>query len=165
VAVYWSAFVISFLAYFFFLGAIKCNFANDKTTNNNIMKQIIKIILSCLFLVFSYDVCFAQNSGDGDNKLPLVITHTIGRPVTRTLDIIPMNAYYDTSTECVFTTFAQNIGTVTITLTNEATGETSTTTVDSSLGTSTIQISGTSGSWHVVYATSGGSTYEGDFEI
>jgi hypothetical protein len=52
-----------------------------------------------------------------------------------------------------------------ITLTNETTGETSTTTVDSSLGTSTIQISGTSGTWHVEYATSGGSTYEGDFEI
>jgi len=72
---------------------------------------------------------------------------------------------FDDVESSVITTFYQNIGTVTITLTNETTGETSTTAVDSSLGTSTIQISGTSGTWLVQYVTANGTTYEGEFTI
>lgn len=130
------------------------------------MKKII-IIFSVLAVLLSGQSIMAMNQTDGTTEIPLFFPPTVtpGKPVLRTPAFISISAVYDSITECVVTTFTQNIGIVTVTLTNETTGETSTTTVDSSISTSTIQTSGTSGSWHVEYATSGGSTYEGDFEI
>lgn len=90
---------------------------------------------------------------------------TVNGPQPRSLEEFPLSVLFDDVESSVITTFYQNIGTVTITLTNETTGETSTTAVDSSLGTSTIQISGTSGTWLVQYVTANGTTYEGEFTI
>ena len=123
------------------------------------MKNKITILLSCLMAL----LCFSANA---DEIIPVnVHKPPLYSGEKRSPALIPVSCYCDVDTYSIVTTFTQNIGTVTITLTNETTGETSITTVDSSLGTSTIQTSGTSGSWHVEYATSGGSTYEGDFEI
>ncbi len=125
------------------------------------------LILTSLFVSNIDARATATNDDPVKGSIEIIITTTASSSghIKRTPAYINISAVYDNITECVVTTFAQNIGTVTITLTNETTGETSTTTVDSSFGTSSIQTSGTSGSWHVEYATSGGSTYEGNFTL
>lgn len=123
------------------------------------MKKLI-----CLLIVgiLAMPSLFAK-SATYRNIIAMHTTITVPQPMS--LEEMPLSAYFDDVQSSVTTTFYQNMGYVTVTLTNETTGETSTTTVNSSLGSSTIQTSGTSGTWSILYVTPLGTTYEGEFTI
>jgi hypothetical protein len=123
------------------------------------MKKLI-----CLLIVgiLAMPSLFAK-SATYRNIIAIHTTITVPQPMS--LEEMPISAYFDDVQSSVTTTFYQNMGYVTVTLTNETTGETSTTTVNSSLGSSTIQTSGTAGTWSILYVTPLGTTYEGEFTI
>lgn len=81
----------------------------------------------------------------------------------RTPVVIPITAYYHALAFCVEVCFIENMGDVTITITNLTTGYLSSIVANSNSGAFFIPIPNTPGYWQITFLTGSGSIYSGSF--
>lgn len=80
--------------------------------------------------------------------------------------LVPIEAYYDSTSNLILSIFYANVDFVSITVTNLSTGEVWYDTFDSGVQSQNMTlISGTPGWYEVVYKTASGDVYSGLFEI
>ena len=106
----------------------------------------------------------ADNSKPVIKKIPLRFQK--GTKLNRTLDFLQIEAIYYGPMSCVHTIASEDLGEVTVSVTNSSTGEFWTDTFDTSVeNQSSLQISSTSGLYEIEYITASGNIYEGEFII
>ena len=88
-----------------------------------------------------------------------------GQPIKRSMDTVPVECVYYSMDQTVSITYLEDIGSVSVTVTNRFTGETFAGFCDSSEGTSVIQTTGAAGDYHIFIEAEGGMMYEGDFHV
>ncbi len=130
------------------------------------MKKILKNIFLAIVLTlgFSFNslavpvaddtILIPINSGDDGST---------GQPKSPTIS--PIYCTYSESGEILEFTFLSNLGNLTITVINTTSGETVSSTVDSSTGYECIPISGDSGYYVISIVSSGGNSYYGSFTL
>lgn len=121
-------------------------------------KQII-LLLAVLLPLLAFDM----NADESDlKKIPL--QKSLGKRLDRSLIVLSVESCYNGMISSVITTISENLGEVSLTVTNLSTGETWYDTFDSSSTPQAMtQISGASGYYEVVYVTGSGDMYEGSF--
>lgn len=81
------------------------------------------------------------------------------------LESVPFYCTYESSDDAVYIDFMENIGHVSITVSNLSTGETVYDTADSAEGPAVLYTSGESGTYILQIGTESGDIYEGEFSI
>ena len=106
------------------------------------MKRFV-LLLSILFL--AAEVSWSYSNGD-HQFIPIRVldNSTESGRENRSQEFIPLQAFYDDLSSSIYIQFLQNIGNVTISVTNTDTGYNADFEVDSSLGTTVLPISGES---------------------
>lgn len=110
----------------------------------------------------------AAADDDKDEDVIFILIDKIGmpgQPIKRSMDIVPVECVYYGIDRTVNITYLEDIGSVSVTVTNRFTGETFIRLCDSSEGTSVIQTTGLAGDYHICIETAGGRMYEGDFHV
>ena len=90
---------------------------------------------------------------------------SITKTQPRSAGLVPVECLYNGLDQTVSITYLEDIGSVSVTVTNRFTGETFVEFCDSSEGTSVIQTTGAAGDYHICIETAGGRMYEGDFHV
>lgn len=88
---------------------------------------------------------------------------SITKTQPRSAGLVPVECLYNGLDQTVSITYLEDIGSVSVTVTNRFTGETFVEFCDSSEGTSVIQTTGSAGDYHIFIEAEGGMMYEGDF--
>lgn len=65
----------------------------------------------------------------------------------------------------LYATFPENIGSVTVEIENQTTGEYTQTVVNSAVGSAIFPISGNAGFWTIIFSLSDGTVYFGEFTL
>ena len=110
----------------------------------------------------------AAADDDKDEDVIFILIDKIGmpgQPIKRSMDIVPVECVYYGIDRTVNITYLEDIGSVSVTVTNRFTGETFVEFCDSSEGTSVIQTTGSAGDYHIFIEAEGGIMYEGDFHV
>lgn len=131
------------------------------------MKKIIILVVTMLsLLLFAFDLN-AQEIIDDNGEDEIVISggDVSGGGPNRGSSYIPLRAFFIPSSSCISIYFLDEIGDVTITITNLSTGEYCSTIVDSQYGRELIPLSGGAGYYLIRIETSGGLAYYGYFSI
>lgn len=81
------------------------------------------------------------------------------------LDLVPLHCTYESADGTVYIDFMENVGRVSITVTNMSSGETVYDIADSSEGSAILFTSGKPGSYILQIETESGDIYEGEFSI
>ncbi len=81
------------------------------------------------------------------------------------LDLVPLHCTYESADGTVYIDFMENVGCVSITVTNMSSGETVYDIADSSEGSAILFTSGKPGSYILQIETESGDIYEGEFSI
>ena len=119
-------------------------------------------LMALLLPLFALDM-----SADDENakmKIPLEVEPS--KHFTRSLIEEPISCHYYGMLTSIVTTFASDLGDVTLTVTNTSTGEVWYDVFDSGTDPQAIlPISGTPGFYEITYITSSGDVYEGSFTI
>lgn len=123
-------------------------------------KQII-LLLAVLLPMFAFDM----NADEADlKKIPL--QKSLGKRLDRSLIVLSVESCYNGMISSVITTISENLGEVSLTVTNLSTGETWYDTFDSSSTPQVVTtISGSTGIYEIVYITESGDVYEGNFML
>ena len=90
---------------------------------------------------------------------------SITKTQPRSAGLVPVECLYNGMDQTVNITYLEDIGSVSVTVTNRFTGETFVEFCDSSEGTSVIQTTGAAGDYHIFIEAEGGIMYEGDFHV
>ena len=90
---------------------------------------------------------------------------SITKTQPRSAGLVPVECLYNGMDQTVNITYLEDIGSVSVTVTNRFTGETFVEFCDSSEGTSVIQTTGAAGDYHIFIEAAGGRMYEGDFHV
>lgn len=125
------------------------------------MKKIV-----CVFLVIPVLSLLASTknvslTSQNDEVIELDITFI--PPVTgpiRNPTLIPITALYYVSFSYIDVDFLDNLGSVSITLTNQTTNGTTTMQVNSSFGGVLVPVTLDSGYYHITFVAQGGASYE-----
>lgn len=130
------------------------------------MKKHLKHILVAIALTIGYSF-YSLAAPVADDTILIPINSgddgSTGQPKAPT--IAPIYCTYSESGEILEFTFLSNLGNLTITVVNTASGETVSSTVDSSIGYECIPISGDSGYYVINIVSSGGNNYYGSFTL
>lgn len=121
-----------------------------------------------MFLMALLLPLFALKMSADDEKAIMKIPIELGpeKNLTRSLIEEPIFCHYYGMLTSIVTTFASDLGDVTLTVTNTSTGEVWYDVFDSGTDPQTLlPISGTDGLYEIVYTTEAGDVYEGSFTI
>ena len=130
------------------------------------MKKHITLFVSALMIILSSLSAFASFSTEEGTQIIIRPANEteIERP-HRAQESIPISAYFDGFTSTVFVSFTSNIGEVEMVIANMLTGETQYEEVDAYLAPVAVPISGTEGTYSIVFTLLDGTEYIGEFEI
>ena len=119
--------------------------------------------MALLLPLFAFEMS-ADNPKPVIKKIPIKVGQ---RPkFQRELVVSPLESYFYGPMSCIHTTALEDLGEVTVSVTNSSTGEFWTDTFDTSVeNQSSLQISSTSGFYEIEYITAFGNIYEGEFLI
>lgn len=124
------------------------------------MRKIIFLLMAVTLPLFAFEMNAEENKV---KEIPLKRDADIR--MQRDL-VIQIESCYNGMLSSVVTTISEDLGEVTLTVTNLSTGEIFYDTFDSVTTPQTLTlISGTPGSYEVVYLTETGDTYEGSFTL
>lgn len=125
------------------------------------MFKIFKIVFPLLF-----GLCFAFSSNADENPIIIrvVIDQTTGEVIHRTPAQIPLTCLLDDYAYLVVD-YLENLGTVSVEIENQTTGEYNQTTMNALAGPALFPISGTSGHWTITFTLTSGVRYCGEFDI
>ena len=123
-----------------------------------------KLLLLLMMLCLAAPIVTAQNGnpkeilvGEGGNEG--------GTPGYYAPALIPISAAYYASITTIMIYFRFNLGSVSVEIENQTTGEYSQTLVNATQGVHPFLISGTSGTWTITFTLSSGVQYYGEFDI
>ena len=103
------------------------------------------------------------DGGDDYVRIDVLLKHVVKKTLTRSC-VIPITCYYDNCSNCLVVSFEEDLGEVTVTLTDQTNGATITDVIDSSVGQTTISVFNHNvGSNLIVYETVAGDVYSGIF--
>lgn len=122
------------------------------------------LTLSCFF-AFPHSI-IAQNIPDEGEEIEVFVDdHSTVNGPGRAPALIPLTASYYAALSYVEIGFLFNVGCVTITLTNLATGNYSNAMVDSQYGSALIPVTGGSGPYKIEFTIGDGSSFVGFFSV
>ena len=126
-----------------------------------------KIYFYLLALVFVFFPSTASAVTDGDPVEVLIIdggTNTGGSGYHAPA-LVPITAMYYSSFSSLLVSFRYDLGTVTVLLENQTTGDSSQTVINALQGPQLVPVFGEAGSYEIKFILSGGHEYIGFFEI
>ena len=127
------------------------------------MYKFLKIILTGVLLSASF---FLNGESLGERKI-IIVTKGEGLEappaVPNSLSPVPISCSVDDELMILYAGFLDDLGDVTISVEEVATGFVSSTVVDSALGTAQMLLSGNPGLYTVTFLTEGGDVYTGNF--
>ena len=127
------------------------------------MKKVLLLILSlCLFA----PIMIAQTGND--DPIGIVIGESGGNGVNPSHHapiLIPIQAVYYPSISTIMVRFLFDLGTISVEIENETTGNYMQTTVNATQGMHPFVISGSSGLWLITFTFPSGEVLTGSFEI
>lgn len=113
--------------------------------------------------VFASCSMMYADEGDDYARIDVLLKHVVRKTLTRS-GLIPITCYYDNCSNCLVVSFEEDLGEVTVTLTNQSNGATITDVIDSSIGQTTIPIFNHNvDSYSIAYETVAGDVYSGIF--
>jgi hypothetical protein len=124
-------------------------------------------------LVLAFPLFFAFSKGENTNQsstaddvVEITITENLpdSNPI-RFPSLVPLRAYYYVTGAFVDILFLDNLGEVTITLTNLSSGNFSSSLADSGFGGFFIPITLGCGNYRISFVSQGGASYEGYFSV
>lgn len=128
------------------------------------MKKILLLLSAFLMLVPNWsskadggDVQIPVNVGDGGTNN--------GGPTHHAPVLVPISAVYYSSLSSIVASYLYDLGSVTVEIENQTTGEYSQSVVNALAGPMPFIISGTSGHWRVSFTLSSSVCYYGEFDI
>lgn len=128
------------------------------------MKKILLLLSAFLMLVPNWsskadggDVQIPVNVGDGGTNN--------GGPLHHAPALVPISATYFSSLSSIVASYLYDLGSVTVEIENQTTGEYSQSVVNALAGPMPFIISGTSGHWRISFTLSSGVCYYGEFDI
>ncbi len=122
-------------------------------------KQII-LLLAVLLPLFAFDM-----NADEKRTKKIPLDPPLQMCVERGM-VLQINAWYDYTLSSIITAASNDLGEVSLTITNLSTGETWYDTFDSSSTPQVVTtISGSTGIYEIVYITESGDVYEGNFML
>ena len=113
------------------------------------------------FPIYSY----AQVIPDDEEEIVIINQDQNGNGLGRNLLSVPIEATYFCTLSYVDVVFLDNIGIVTITLTNLTTGGTAVTQTDSGFGGCLVPVTLGSGFYRISFVVQDGASYEGYFTV
>ena len=125
-----------------------------------------KFFLFIMLLCLSAPIMVAQTGGD--DPIGILIGEGgvgVGGPSHHAPALIPISAAYYASLSTIVVNFQFNMGSVSVEIENETTGEYTQTTVNALAGPMPFLISGTAGHWIITCTLSNGVQYYGEFEV
>ncbi len=138
---------------------IDCNFA---TSNFKAMKKTFLIVFAVICGIAAIFTCHADN----DKKtryIEILIKQGIVKGAPRSISIVPITCFYNSGTLSL--TFIDEIGSVTVAVINQSTGEQWIDYIDSTDGYATMQISEDEGDYAIEIETDSGISYSGYFTL
>lgn len=129
------------------------------------MRKLLVLILSVF--CFANTITRAETGAfvQGPSIPIIVVNPTPDNPQPKSPGMSDIYCSYSEQTACLNFTFSSNLGNLTITVINTASGETVSSTVDASIGYECIPISGDSGYYVISIVSSGGNSYYGSFTL
>ena len=130
------------------------------------MKTIAKTLLLLGATILLGIISPAILIADGDDEI--IVTKSKGDDNNggpRSLEIIPIQASYNSSTQLVSVDFTANIGIVDIDIENEDAGTISSYMVNSAISHHSFLISGDSGLWTITFTLANGAEYVGEWVV
>lgn len=126
-----------------------------------------KIFLLFVVLLSCAPLMSAQTGGGDDPEIIFVGEGGNGgsSPIIRTPALIPIQAAYYSSLSTIYVDFLYDLGSVSVEIENETTGEYSQTIINATQGLHPFFISGTEGHWTITFTLSNGVVYFGEFDI
>ena len=133
-----------------------------KNSKSNLNSNHMKTLLTFFSILFTFFPIAAHTA-----EKPLLIDIKKSIPTIRpnSLEPVPFYCTYESSDDAVYIDFMENIGHVSITVSNLSTGETVYDTADSAEGPAVLYTSGESGTYILQIGTESGDIYEGEFSI
>ncbi len=129
------------------------------------MKKLLVLILS-VFCLTNIGINARTGFSEQGPSIPIIVVNpTPDNPQPKSPGMSDIYCSYSEQTACLNFTFSSNLGNLTITVINTTSGETVSSTVDSSIGYECIPISGDSGYYVISIVSSGGNSYYGSFTL
>ena len=128
------------------------------------MRKIVLLLSALLLLVPSWPV----KADGGDVQIPVNVGDggtNNGGPTHHAPVLVPISAVYYSSLSSIVASYLYDLGSVTVEIENQTTGEYSQSVVNALAGPMPFIISGTSGFWRITFTLSPGSVYYGEFVI
>lgn len=128
------------------------------------MKKLLLFLFA--FVCLSAPMLLAQTGGE--DPMGIVIGEGGdggGTPIFHAPALAPIQAAYYSSLSTIMVNFRFDLGSVSIEIENETTGEYDQTTVNATQGVHPFLISGTSGHWTITFTLSNGVVFYGEFDI
>ena len=133
------------------------------------MKQLVLSLMLALATVFVFPLeTFAQNTPDDDGEEVVIVIDesSQGNGHGRSIIPAPFSVTLFRSLNCIQVEFLDNMGEITISLTNFITGSISSLIVDSQVGSVVVPFAPSSGLWQISFHLEGsGTSYSGTFII
>lgn len=131
------------------------------------LKKTLVLFAFLAALLVSLPTSLYADGDDGEEGDPIDLTfeQQNGVPIGRSLGCLPMEAFYNAETGNLIVSFVQNVGNVTVVLTNMTTGAIASTVVDSSIGNCVLPVTGGSGLYRLDFLLSDGTRFYGYFHI
>ena len=152
---------------FFLLVYLYCTRNFTLKISNQMKRLLLSLMLTISVVIFVPFQSFGQDIPDDGEEIEIDInTNSSDTGPRRTTSIVPLTAFYFQSLSCIGVVFNENIGDVTITLTNLTSGSLSSIVVDSQIGYVVVPFTPISGLWQIsFYVMESGPSYSGTFII
>lgn len=125
-------------------------------------KQFILLLCVAFFCATTY-ACPDQHEGE---PIPVTLgTTTEYSEKPKAPILIPLDCVYYSNPSTIVVNFHSSLGSVSVEIENQTTGEYSQTMVNAVAGPRSFPISGNAGFWTVTFTLSNGAVYYGDFVI
>lgn len=123
------------------------------------------LMLGLLFPNYSAIGCCSPDDPEGTDILITEGGELGGSPIHYAPALIPIQAAYYPSLSSIWVNFRWDLGSVTVEIGNETTGEQMQTTVNATQGMHPFLISGAVGHWIITFTLSNGVVFQGEFDI
>lgn len=125
------------------------------------MKKIIYLFVLTLAAL----VCSPAKAGDEVVDIVVICSTEEGEVIHRTPTQIPIECTYYSTLQTIVVNYLDDLGSVTVEIENQTTGEYCQTVVNALAGPMPFIISGTSGHWRITFTLPSGVSYYGEFDI
>lgn len=121
------------------------------------------ILLSALFFCAT---SFALPNEEGGTPIPILRDNSLEHAIPpKSPAQIPVDCIYYSSLSSIVATFHYDLGSVSVIIENQTTGEYNQTTVNALAGQMIFPISASTGHWSISFSLPGGVLYYGEFEL